>query len=116
MSLYVFPSPFPAITLPDGFRLTSLAEECDWTMVHRAVYRGFNNGMDVPINEEELLSRQKMFDTPTAWGDLKIAVVAPDGEFVAFCGLFYEPVNQYAYVEPVATDPRYRRLSLGKAA
>jgi predicted N-acetyltransferase YhbS len=30
--------------------------------------------------------------------------------------MFYEENNQYAYVEPVATDPDFRRLGLGKAA
>jgi predicted N-acetyltransferase YhbS len=30
--------------------------------------------------------------------------------------MFYEPTNRYAYVEPVATDPTYRRMGLGKAA
>ncbi len=30
--------------------------------------------------------------------------------------MFYEPAHHYAYVEPVATDPDYRRLGLGKAA
>jgi predicted N-acetyltransferase YhbS len=30
--------------------------------------------------------------------------------------MWYESVNQYAYVEPVATDPDYRRMGLGKAA
>jgi predicted N-acetyltransferase YhbS len=57
-----------------------------------------------------------MFDTPSGRRDLKIAVVAPDGNFVAFCGMFYEPTHRYAYVEPVATDPDYRRMGLGKAA
>ena len=63
-----------------------------------------------------LESRRKMFDTPKARRDLKIAVAAPNGDFVAFCGMFYESNNKFAYVEPVATDPLYRRLGLGKAA
>lgn len=32
------------------------------------------------------------------------------------CGMFYEPTHRYAYVEPVATDPAYRRMGLGNAA
>ena len=110
------PDPFPAIPLPAGFRLTSLAEECDWAKVHRVMWRGFDHGDDVPMNDEELDGRRRMFDTPTARRDLKVAVVAPSGEFVAFCGMFYEPTSRFAYVEPVATDPAYRRLGLGKAA
>jgi predicted N-acetyltransferase YhbS len=57
-----------------------------------------------------------MFDTPRARRDLKIVVEAPGGDFVSFCGMFYEATNRFAYVEPVATDPDYRRMGLGKAA
>jgi GNAT superfamily N-acetyltransferase len=116
--LYRFdiPDPFPPITLPDGFRLTSLAEACDWAKVHQVMWRGFDHGDDVPMNEEEFDSRRTMFDTPRARRELKIAVAAPNGEFAAFCGMFYEPGKRFAYVEPVATDPRYRRMGLGKAA
>jgi GNAT superfamily N-acetyltransferase len=114
--IYQISNPFPEITLPDGFRLTSLAEECDWAKVHRVMWRGFNHPGEPPAGDEELISRQKMFDTPNAKGDLKIAVKAPNGDFVAFCGMFYEDNHNYAYVEPVATDPDYRRLGLGKAA
>ncbi len=107
---------FPSITLPQGFRLTSLADECDWAKVHRVIWRGFNHEGEPPPGEEELESRRKMFDTPKARRDLKIAVVAPNGDFVAFCGMFYEANARFGYVEPVATDPDYRRMGLGKAA
>jgi GNAT superfamily N-acetyltransferase len=108
--------PFLAVTLPDDFRLTSLAEEPDWGKVHRVMWRGFNHAGEPPVADDELEGRLKMFDTPKARRDLKIAVAAPNRDFVAFCGMFYEPENRYAYVEPVATDPGYRRLGLGKAA
>ena len=113
---FKIPDPFSAINLIDGFRLTSLAEEPDWAKVHQVLWRGFDHGDDVPMNEEEFESRRAMFDTPKARRDLKIAVAAPNGDFAAFCGMFYEPGGKFAYVEPVATDPRYRRLGLGKAA
>jgi len=115
MAVFRIPDPFPPITLPEGFQLTSLAEECDWAKVHRALWRGFNHEGEPPSGEEELESRRKMFDTPKARRDLKIAVAAPNGAFVSFCGMFYEPANRYAYVEPLATDPDYRRFGLGKA-
>lgn len=110
------PDPFPAVDLPEGYRLTSLAEDCHWAKVNRVLWRGFNHEGDPPSEEEDLESRRKMFDTPRARRDLKIAVQAPDGNFAAFCGMFCEPTRRYAYVEPVATDPDHRRLGLGKAA
>ncbi|MEI7847997.1 MAG: GNAT family N-acetyltransferase [Chloroflexota bacterium] len=116
MCQFVLPDPFPPITLPKGFGLTSLAEECDWKKVHRVIWRGFNHEGEPPTGDEALQERRVLFDTPTARRDLKIAVRAPNGNFVAFCGMFHESKNQFAYVEPVATDPDYRRMGLGKAA
>lgn len=113
---FEIPDLYPSISLPAGFQKTSLADECDWSKVHRVMWRGFNHTGEPPGGEEELISRRKMFDTPKARRDLKIAVRAPNGDFAAFCGMFYEENNQFAYVEPVATDPDYRRLGLGKAA
>lgn len=110
------PSPFPEIALPPGFARTSLAEEPDWGKVHRALWRGFNHEGEPPAGEEELAERRRMFDTPKVRRELKIAVRAPNGEFVAFCGTFYEPGGRFGYVEPVATDPDYRRMGLGRAA
>jgi GNAT superfamily N-acetyltransferase len=116
MSQMVIPDPFPEITLPKGFRLTSLAEAPDWAKVNRVLWRGFNHEGPPPETEKDLEERRIMFDTPKARRDLKVAVAAPDGQFVSFCGMFYEAANRYAYVEPVATDPDYRRMGLGRAA
>ena len=55
--------------------------------------------------------------TPTRTGRCRTFVtVAPDGQFVSFAGRWSEPVNRFGYVEPVATDPDYRRMGLGTAA
>jgi predicted N-acetyltransferase YhbS len=116
MAKIVIPDSFPPITLPEGYLLKNLADDCDWAKVHRVMWRGFNHKGEPPGGAEELESRRRMFDTPKARRDLKIVVETPQGEFVSFCGMWYEPANKYAYVEPVATDPDYRRLGLGKAA
>jgi len=47
--------------------------------------------------------------------DLTTVVKAPTGNYAVYCGMWYDDKNQYAYVEPVATDPDYRRRGLGKA-
>jgi len=116
MYKFEIPHPFPNIKLPEGFQLKSLADERNWAKVHRVLWRGFNHKGEPPAGENELESRRKMFETCTARHDLKIVVEAPNGDFVSFCGMFYEPTHKYAYVEPVATDPDYRRMGLGKAA
>jgi predicted N-acetyltransferase YhbS len=116
MYSFEIPNAFPEINLPDGYRLKSLADECNWGKVHRVLWRGFNHEGEPPAGEEELESRRKMFETPNARRDLKIVVVDPDGNFVSFCGMFHESTHHFAYVEPVATDPDHRRMGLGKAA
>ena len=116
MSRFGISDPFPVIILPKGFRLLSLADEPDWAKVHKVMWRGFNHGDNPDMSSDELTMRQKMFDTATARRDLKIVAAAPDGDFVSICGMFYLPQGRYGYVEPVATDPDYRRMGLGKAA
>jgi ribosomal protein S18 acetylase RimI-like enzyme len=114
MSAFPIPDPFPSINLPAGYRLKSLAEDCDWVKIHRVLWRGFNHPGEPP--EEDLEERKKMQDTPNFKLDLKIVVETPNGDFASFCGMWYEPTHRYAYVEPVATDPDYRRMGLGRAA
>jgi len=48
--------------------------------------------------------------------DVKIAVVAPGGDWVSYCGMWQDAASRSALVEPVATDPAYRKMGLGKAA
>ena len=116
LARFAIPHPFPKVTLPEGFRLLSLADEPDWAKVHKVMWRGFNHGEIEEVTAEDMEMRQSMFDTVTARRDLKIVVAAPNGEFVSICGMFYQPQGRYGYVEPVATDPNYRRMGLGKAA
>ncbi|MDX1935008.1 MAG: GNAT family N-acetyltransferase [Capsulimonadales bacterium] len=114
MARWFIPDPFPSITLPEGFRLQSLAEDNDLRKMDRVLYRGFDHPGEPP--EEGVIDRQRMQSGPNYRQDLAVVVVAPNGEFASFCGMWYDPVNRLAYVEPVATDPDYRRRGLGSAA
>ena len=66
-------------------------------------------------SEDEQSAKEEML-RPNVDLDLKIAVVSPEGNFVSYCGMWYDPEGGFALVEPVATDPDYRRMGLGKAA
>jgi predicted N-acetyltransferase YhbS len=113
MSRFVIPSPFPAISLPEGFRLRSLADKNDLRKVDRVLHRGFNHPGEPP--EDGIEGRRKMQSGPNHRKDLTIVAEAPSGDFVSYCGMWFDPVNRFAYVEPVATDPNYRRRGLGRA-
>lgn len=115
MSQLVITQPFrTGIPLPDGFKLKSLEENNDLAKLDRVIYRGFNHGDEPPAFDFE--GRKKQQAVPNYRKDLNIVIVAPDGNYVAYAGTWFEKVNKYAYVEPVCTDPDYRRKGLGKAA
>lgn len=104
----------PDISLPDGFLLRSLAEDNDLAKLDRVIYRGFDHGEEPPTTDYE--GRMKQQSVPSYRKELNIIVVAPDGNYAAYAGTWFEAKNKYAYVEPVCTDPDYRRRGLGKAA
>lgn len=111
---FTIPDPFPPIKLPNGFRLKSLADDNDLVKMDRVLWRGFDHPGEP--DADSLDGRKKMQSGPHYRKDLAIVVEAHNGEFVAYSGLWYEPVNKIALVEPVATDPDYRRRGLATAA
>jgi predicted N-acetyltransferase YhbS len=114
MAQLKIPKPFPLIRLPEGFKLISLADDNDLRKIHHVLHRGFDHPGEPP--EDELNDRKRMQSGPHFRKDLNIVVEAPTGYFVSYCGIWYDSVNHFAYVEPVATDPDYRRRGLASAA
>ncbi len=100
--------------LPEGFALSDMAEDDDIRKRQRILHRGFNHSGEPPA--EELAGQILMQSAPTYRRELNVVVKAPDGTFVAYCGMWYEPENRFGYIEPVATDPDFRRLGLAQAA
>ncbi len=105
--------PIPEAPLPPGFRLQSLAEDNDLDKVSRVLWRGFNHKGPRPIHDIE--GRRMAHRAPNFRADLTIVAVADNGDFVSFGGMWVVPENRVAYVEPVATDPDFRRMGLGRA-
>jgi len=108
-----------AYSLPAGFSITSMGETYDLYQYGRVLWKGFNhekNGEGEYIHSPEKHEQfRRQFERPNVNPDLKIAVVAPDGNFAAYCGMWQDKDSKNALVEPVATDPAYRRLGLGRA-
>ena len=106
--------------LPAGFRITTMKESFDLPQYRRVLWKGFNHelkgeGLFSFTSEDELSAKEEML-RPNVDLDLKVAVVSPEGNFVSYCGMWYDPAVEFALVEPVATDPDYRKMGLGKAA
>jgi hypothetical protein len=114
ISKFSIPESIPVIDIPEGFQLKSLAEDNNLVKLDRALHRGFNHEGEPDGTGIE--GRRLSQLAPNYRKDIKIVVEAPNGDFVSFCGMWYEPINRIAYVEPVATVPVHRRMGLGKAA
>ena len=56
-----------------------------------------------------------MQSSPNFKMDQVCVVVAPDGNFAAYSGIYYVDENKFAMIEPVATDPDYRQMGFGTA-
>jgi len=107
------PEPLPEVPVPEGFVLKSLADEFSVEKVHRVMHRGFNHEGEPPADGLE--GRRIKLNSPNLRRDLTVVAVAPSGDFVSFCGIWPVPESTICYIEPVATDPDYRRMGLGTA-
>ena len=102
--------------LPNGYKIVSLKDCYDIAKYNEVLYRGFDHGDDVPTDEKQFEQRKISLSGPNNNLDIKIAVMAPNGDFVSYCGMWYDKRTENALVEPVATVPEYRKMGLGKAA
>ncbi len=103
-----------AYALPKGYRMTDRVESNDLRRINRVLWRGFNH--EGPPPEKYVAGRADVEKAPLYRADLVVMVEAPDGQFASYCGIWCDAAIPVAYVEPVATDPDYRRKGLGKAA
>jgi ribosomal protein S18 acetylase RimI-like enzyme len=95
--------------LPEGFTLRHVRGEEDVARrveVHRAAWN--------PSRVTEESHRHVMAAYPYR-RELDCVVEAPDGSFAASCLAWLDEENRVGELEPVGTDPRFRRRGLGAA-
>ena len=95
--------------LPKGFTLHTLQEEDDFRKIHTCLWKGFDHS-DEPDDDWDC--RRQMQSGPHFRQDLTFVIVAPDGEYACFAGMWLDQDNDYAYLEPLATVPEHRRKGL----
>lgn len=107
-------------TLPEGYRVLGMDEGFDVEKYGQVLWKGFNHELKgegpLDLSEEKRSKLTGEMIRPNVDLRLKVAAVAPNGDYAAYCGMWWDPASPDALVEPVATDPKYRRLGLGKAA
>jgi GNAT superfamily N-acetyltransferase len=106
----------PRVEVPDGYAVTSFAEGVDLARLNRCLHRGFNHPEPVPTDADTMFWRRRSATAPSLIPELNTIVVAPDGEYASYCGIFFDPATDYLLVEPVCTRPADRRRGCGSAA
>ena len=99
--------------LPDGFSFCAPDPATESRAVQWAIWQGFDHGEDraeFERAEEPMQQRRKHFRR-----ELNLCAACPDGEYAAYCGVWYSEKTDYAYVEPVCTVPRHRGKGIAKA-
>lgn len=103
----------PQVELPEGYRLLSMADECDIDKRREIFGRGFNH--PDPIEWPSRLSYEELMRAPDYRREHDVFIVAPDGTYAA-CGiLWYDSVSRVAHIEPLGTHPEHRKIGLARA-
>lgn len=111
--VYHYESGFPQLKLPEGFTIITLEDENDIRKINDVLWKGFDHS-DEP--DDDLDCRLLMQSGPNFRSELTIIIKAPNGEYACFAGMWVDGVNDFAYLEPLATDPKYRKLGLATIA
>ena len=100
--------------LPEGFRLQSMADENDLAKRCKAYGRAFNHPN--PLEWASLISYETLQSAPDYRKDQDIVIKAPNGEYAAFSLIWQDAPNRLATLEPVGTQPEFRRMGLAREA
>lgn len=113
VTIFPYDRDFPSINLPEGFSMFSLEDENDLLKIDACLWKGFNHG---PDPDYDIGGRLLMQSAPNFRKDLTTVVKTPDGQHACFAGMWLNTKNSYAYLEPLACIPEYRRMGLATAA
>lgn len=113
VTIYSYKNGFKNYELPEGFSIMSLDDENDFYKINTCLWKGFNHGDDP---DDDIDGRMQMQSGPNFRKDLTTIIKAPNGEYACFAGMWIDSKNKYAYLEPLATVPLYRKLGLASIA
>ena len=109
VKIFRYENAFMERTLPEGFALID-GTDMDYGKLRLCYWKGFNHS-GRPKGELADGNIAPRFDL-----SLSTIAVAPDGAYACALGMWYDERNNYAYLEPLATVPKYRRMGLATIA
>jgi len=112
VKIFDYKNEFVERDLPEGFTLID-GTDIDYRKLHTCFWKGFDHG---PWPDKDIDGRIHARTAPRYDPSLATIAVAPDGEYACALGMWYDERNHYAYLEPLATVPNYRRMGLATVA
>lgn len=102
------------VNLPDGF---SIKNGLEFTDTEKGIAHAKAFGY---IDKAKYTKRSPdgygiLRQTPDYRSDLDLYVTTETGEIVAFCTMWYDQANRIGMLEPVGTNPNFRRMGLARA-
>ena len=113
VNIFKYTNPFVERQLPVGYGLID-GTAVDYAKQAECFWRGFNHEEDPP--DANIDSNVKCCNAPHADATLDTIITAPNGEYACALGMWFDKHNKYAYLEPLATVPKYRRMGLASIA
>ncbi len=107
-------APIPNVESPAGYSIRALGDESEHPARSWVSWKAFH-----PKEPDDKYQGWTWYRNvqraPLYRRDLDLVAVAPNGEFAAFCTLWFDDVTRTAAFEPVGTHPDHQRRGLGKA-
>ncbi|MEO8611907.1 MAG: GNAT family N-acetyltransferase [Chloroflexota bacterium] len=100
--------PIPDVPLPDGFSIRPMAglQETEKLIAVQNATFGWSWTPE---------TYRPVLESPAFQAEQQLVVVAPDGQFGAFCYLMLDTHNKIGMFEDVGTHPDFQRRGLGRA-
>jgi len=111
--IFDYTNEFVERQLPKGYGIID-GTDVDYAKLAECFWRGFDHDEAPP--EKNIDGNIKCCTAPHADMTLDTIITAPNGDYACALGMWYDKRNKYAYLEPLATVPKYRRLGLATIA
>lgn len=102
--------PVPDVGCPESYEIRSVKGRFDYDQLASVTRLVFGHGEWFNAEIYEGITRCSFYKQ-----DLDLVAVAPDGTFASFCTFRMDPISKITNLEPVGTNPNYRKLGLAKA-
>lgn len=101
------------VAIPKNFKVTTLDKVYDFNKLNTLLWHALKYFGEPPAYEDDVYLPIKQ-----AWYDyqreLCTVIVAPNGNYAAFCGVWFDESTKVAYLEPVVRDRNYKNMGFGR--